>query len=219
MSPDLAFHGAVEAAGTDLPNGYSLVLPPAWVRIPLRRGTEQAVLELADRACKQLPGDFPRDKVTPYRMELLRRLRKGAKEAQSGSGLDLYLPGAGSGASIVAASFIVAEMRMNGGGEVDPVEVLARLVGEGDRTGPFEVAVVDGSVGVRREAIAGGGAAVEAELPSRRVDYIVPVPEDPDRWLAVSFSTLGGGDPSDELADVLVELFDAVVTTFRWSRT
>ncbi|MGH3866440.1 MAG: hypothetical protein ACRDQ4_09950 [Pseudonocardiaceae bacterium] len=47
---------------------------------------------------------------------------------------------------------------------------------------------------------------------------MLPVPADPDRWVVVSFSTLGSGDPNDEHARLLVELFDAMMTTFRWRR-
>lgn len=59
----------------------------------------------------------------------------------------------------------------------------------------------------------GGG-----ELASRRVDYVVPVPADHGRWLGIVFSTLGAGDPEAAIADLFVELFDAMMTTFRWSR-
>jgi hypothetical protein len=32
----------------------------------------------------------------------------------------------------------------------------------------------------------------------------------------VTFSTIGQGRPTDDLADLLVELFDAIMSTFRW---
>ncbi|MGH3816471.1 MAG: hypothetical protein ACRDRE_01680, partial [Pseudonocardiaceae bacterium] len=57
------------------------------------------------------------------------------------------------------------------------------------------------------------------EHASRRVDYLLPVPADPDRWVIVSFSTLGAGDPTDDFAQLLVELFDAIMTTFRWRQS
>jgi hypothetical protein len=31
-----------------------------------------------------------------------------------------------------------------------------------------------------------------------------------------AFSTFGGGDPDDGFAGLLVELFDAIISTFRW---
>jgi hypothetical protein len=48
------------------------------------------------------------------------------------------------------------------------------------------------------------------------VDYTFPIPGDSRRWLAVTFSTPGAGDPGDQVAEALVELFDAIMTTFRW---
>ncbi|MFJ6569835.1 hypothetical protein ACIQNU_20670 [Streptomyces sp. NPDC091292] len=44
------------------------------------------------------------------------------------------------------------------------------------------------------------------------------MPDDPGRWFVAAFSTVGGGDPRDDLADALVEWFDAVMATFRWRR-
>jgi hypothetical protein len=77
---------------------------------------------------------------------------------------------------------------------------------------------LDGALAVRREHIADADRDQGAGLGSRRVEYLVSVPEDPDRWFAAAFSTVGGGDPRDELADALVEWFDAVMATLRWRR-
>jgi hypothetical protein len=49
------------------------------------------------------------------------------------------------------------------------------------------------------------------------VDYAVPVPGAAARWLLVAFSTLGAGDPDDQVARMLVQLFDAMMSTFRWA--
>jgi hypothetical protein len=38
------------------------------------------------------------------------------------------------------------------------------------------------------------------------------------RWVAVYFSTLGGGNPDDQVAALLTTLFDAMMTTFRWAQ-
>ncbi|MDJ0342751.1 hypothetical protein QMK19_23445 [Streptomyces sp. H10-C2] len=59
----------------------------------------------------------------------------------------------------------------------------------------------------RREYVAG---------ESRRVDYVLPVPDAPGRCLAAAFST-PTATADHQLADVMVELFDAVMGTFRWS--
>jgi hypothetical protein len=46
---------------------------------------------------------------------------------------------------------------------------------------------------------------------------VLPVADDPGRWISINFSTPGDGDIDSEFTGVLVELFDAVVGTFRWS--
>lgn len=50
----------------------------------------------------------------------------------------------------------------------------------------------------------------------RRVDYVLAVPGNPGRWLAVVSSTLGAGQPDDQIALLLTSLFDAMMSTFRW---
>lgn len=47
----------------------------------------------------------------------------------------------------------------------------------------------------------------------------LPVPNDPGRWMTVVYSTVGAGRPDDELSDLFVALFDAMMSTFRWSRS
>jgi hypothetical protein len=49
------------------------------------------------------------------------------------------------------------------------------------------------------------------------VDYVLAVPGDADRYLTIAFSTIGGGDPDDAYAIALVDLFDAMMLTWRWS--
>ena len=76
---------------------------------------------------------------------------------------------------------------------------------------------VDGVTAARSEQAAPPDPARGIEYGSRRVDYVVPVPGAPDRWLLAGFSTLGAGDPDDGLARMLVQLFDAIMSTFRWA--
>jgi hypothetical protein len=83
--------------------------------------------------------------------------------------------------------------------------------------GDSVITTVGESMAVRTERIADPEPDEEIEERSRRVDYVVAAPGDPARWLAVAFSTLGGGDPEDDLASALVQLFDAVMSTFRWT--
>lgn len=186
------------------------MLPPNWSRIPLRDGTDEAILRIVDEAVADLPDDLPRDRIPEVRLELVRRLRKAAADARKSGGLDLYLPVQQMRGVTIAASFVVSEVTLAAG--ADPALVLARLLADAEQS---QSAAVDGSVGYRNERVARASGDEGGEYASRRVDYVLAVPEDDTRWVTVGFSTLADGDPKGAFADVLVELFDAVMTTFR----
>lgn len=191
------------------PTGYTLVLPPGWARIPLRRGIDKAITTMLNRSFEGLP----RDQVASLRRELQLRLRELAGRARENCGLDLYVPTERMGEVTATASFVVAELSLVSAQQLDPAMLVARLVAGSEQATAVELA---GTAGTRTEHVAAADFGQEVEHASRRVDYAVPVPADPDRWIIVSFSTLGAGDPTDGFADLLVELFDAIMTTFRW---
>lgn len=165
--------------------------------------------DIIDTACKHLPVNFPRDLVTRYRLEIERRLNVGVNNARKSGGLDFYLPMMEPGGRPIAASFVVGEVTSEG----DPGTFLAAMAaGSGSRS-----TEVGEAPAVRREVIMDAEPQEEVELASRRVDYVAAVPGNHGRWLTISFSTMGGGDPHDELSDATVDLFDAIVTTFSWS--
>ena len=95
------------------------------------------------------------------------------------------------------------------------------LLLSGDTAADMDVSSgeVDGAMAVRRERVEPAAADRGAGMASRRVDYFLAVPGDPARWFVAAFSTVGAGDPRDDLADALVDWFDALMTTFRWSWT
>lgn len=197
------------------PNGYTLVLPPGWQRIPLREGTDDVVKGIVDDTVARLPEDFPRDKASLVRMELTKRLRKAAREARDNAGLDLYLPVREMYGTTVAASFVVAEFAFDSVVEVNPGTVAAKLLATTEGSEPI---IVDDAAGLRTERVADTDPKRGIEIPSRRVDYVLAVPDDPRRWVTVGFSTVADGEPRSDFADALVELFDAIMTTFQWSR-
>jgi hypothetical protein len=190
--------------------GYSLVLPPGWHKIPLRTGTTKAIRSAIKDALASLPRNAPPDKVSPYRMELERRLTQMARQARGNGGIDLYLPIGPVYQAPVAASFLVSELSLE---TVDPSEVTTLLAAEKDT---WQTVTVDDADALRVERTADIATADGADLASRRADYVLPVPGRPGRWLAIAFSTLGGGDPDDDIAKLLTELFDSVMLTFRW---
>ncbi|MFJ5608637.1 hypothetical protein ACIQCJ_04540 [Streptomyces sp. NPDC093221] len=203
------------------PVGYTLVLPPGWARIPLRAGTATALDEKVFRGIERIPAGVPRDEGMAFRAEVRRRVEGMAREARAGGGLDLYVPVKARAGLVVGASFVVAEVAGEWAGEEPGAEaVLGRLVGEERGGAPGEVREVAGTLGVRWEYVEPPALreSEPVETYARHVDYVVPVPrQGAGRWLAVAFSTVGDGDPGSEFTRALAELFDALMTTFRWS--
>jgi hypothetical protein len=188
---------------------YSLVLPPGWARIPIRTGSDAAIQRILDKSFEHVS----RDAVATARRELQAKLSTLAAKAAERNGLDLYLPTERMHGFTVAASFVVGEVVFDLLDTADPAMVVAALVSEQASSEQIDVA---GSPAARAESVHPGGSDAGAEFGARQVDYVIPVPGEVDRWLVATFSTVGQGEPTDALADLLVELFDAIMTTFRW---
>ncbi|MFE2277931.1 hypothetical protein ACFXAE_11870 [Streptomyces sp. NPDC059454] len=210
-----------------VPAGYRLLLPSDWLQIPLRQGTTAEIERaVAAEVFARAPGDVPRDKLTPLRLEVERRLRAVVADAHRTNALEIYLPVRLAGERNLGASIVVSEARLPSrsaadGPDVvvtDPVEVAARLLSKTPGTGvDLSSGEVDGALAVRRDQVMAADPGRGAEMDSRRVDYLVSVPGEPGLWFMAAFSTIGGGDPRDDLAEALVEWFDALMATFRWS--
>ncbi|WAZ23371.1 hypothetical protein STRCI_004710 [Streptomyces cinnabarinus] len=203
--------------------GYRIILPDDWAQIPLRHGTEEAIRSILDDAFSHIPANAPPDSVGPFKRELERRFRAAVAQAQESEALDLYLPVKSTAGVNVGASIVVSESLLpNRGNAAEaqsaPTDVAVQLLSEdGAQDADLSSGELDGALAVRREHIVSADPAKGAELASRRVEYIVSVPDEPDRWFVAAFSTVGGGDPRDDLAEALVEWFDAVMATLRWS--
>jgi hypothetical protein len=211
--------------------GYSLVLPTGWRQIPIQGGTKAAIRAVVDEVLRRFSRGKSRDAMTPYRIELERRLTDMARRVRAAGGRDLYLPIEYVHGVTIAASFVVSQVTL----PEPPPEVTARSGGMvaggvagaaaeavvGYLTSPEggnATAVVAGGVAAARtERVAAPDQAEELPVGSRRVDYLIPVPGQPTRWLVMAFSTIGDGDPEGDFAKLLVELFDAIMLTFRWA--
>lgn len=196
------------------PVGYRVVLPPGWVRIPLREGTERAVDAVLERSFAELPRDSTADVRSEVRSQLLAQAHRARDDGQ---GLDLLLPVELSHGQTIAASAIVAEFAFDGV-SVDPGHVLTALIADAQSTTPI---ALDGASGVRAERVVVADPSRQQGLDSssRRVDYVLAVPNDPGRWVTISFSSFGDGKPDSDFSALLVELFDAIMGTWRWKRT
>jgi hypothetical protein len=201
------------------------------VRIPLGGGTRPALEEKVFRGIERIPPHVPRDQGMAYRAWVRRTVERMAGEARRAGGLDLYVPVRTRRS--LPASFVVAQAGRGEGaaaGPQDPEAALALLAGERRAGAPGEVRRVGDGLAVRWEylrgrdveAQPGNGEAQSDEdqgpvAASRRVDYVLPVPAGLGRWLTVSHSTAGDGDPAGPYAQALTDLFDALMTTFRWA--
>lgn len=194
--------------------GYRVVLPPGWVRIPLREDAGPTVDAILDRSFSELP----RDKYGPIRAELRKKLFAQIEAARRNEGIDLYVPIERMHGQVIAASFIVGLMPSTAVDLPPPEDVLVAFAAESEGASLTEI---DGAGAVRAEKVVAAAPDAnpedESSFGSRRVDYLIAMPQRPDVWLSVSFSTLGDGDPDGEVAALLVELFDAVMSTFRWT--
>ncbi|MEU5140094.1 hypothetical protein [Streptomyces sp. NPDC021139] len=199
------------------PTGFNLVPPPGWDVIPLHTGTKEAMERIVRKSVAQLPAGFPKDDIPKARLKLTQEMRKVVRRASAKGGMTLYLPterlhGVALPVSILASEPIeIPRVRPNSG----PEAVLAALASV---TPGAETRELDGTAALRAERDVPADSAQGVDVAHRRVEYFVPVPDSiPDQYLTFSFSALiaPGSDPA--FYDTLVELFDAVMGTFRWA--
>lgn len=199
-------------------SSYRLVLPPPWTRIPLREGTEAVVTGIVERVAATTPRHVPPDQVGPRKRELARTLLQRARELQEKGGIDLYLPLDTIRGFSVRASFSVSETLPPGADPAAWGDVLGVLSGEAgasrvltagdDRSG------APATEWVRRERVVPGEADRD---PALLVDYTTAVPGAEHVWLVASFSVVGSdAEDPDGTARPFAELFDAIMTTWRW---
>ena len=195
---------------------YHLVLPPAWVRIPLDdRAGERIVLV----AAQQTASVDPRQREAA-RTSMVRLLQHAVRDAQDHGGTDVLLSVGSVGRVPISASCLVSYFPSEGIG----LETLAeQLRGEGDLV---EVVQVAGAPAIRRraerevpfDAHKAVDLAEQLGLPAEQLavpvvhdlSFYVPLPGTQD-LLAFSFTAT-----QPELAEALLELFDAVMSTMRW---
>ncbi|MGI5187009.1 hypothetical protein ACQEVI_02560 [Promicromonospora sp. CA-289599] len=135
----------------------------------------------------------------------------------------VYVPTEPMAGIAVPASIIETELF----GVVGPsaTEVAAGILGEVQESEVQKSTVVDvdGRPGARLAStlMETPGGADRAAAGTRQVTYVVSRDEVEGDWLVLSFSSTfaTGPDsgPSEQLADTLVDFFDAVMATFRWT--
>jgi hypothetical protein len=198
-------------------SAYSIVDIPGWENLSLsmadRGDLDRRIDELAHRS---VPDDVPRDTATPFRKEIRKQLARLTDQArQAGAGL-LCLPTKRMGDIPIPASYTVSEWRDADRDEVEPSQLLDVLAA--NSIFATRLVDIDGQPALREEGVEAADPVSEplATHAGRRVSYTIAAPDDRRAWVVFTFSTLGDGNPEGALADILVELFDAQLTTLRW---
>jgi hypothetical protein len=222
---------------TDPTASFLVVLPPGWARLPAREDDRaelgRIVREVIGRA---LPDDLPRDRAEPLRQEMRKKLTATVVEAGDNGATAVYLPVQPVDGYTPPVSII--ETEVDDESDEAPEQVIAQILAEAlpDRRDQDDPGIreVDGGIAARTETtIRKASPATELpgigdELPvvdDRQVVYTIPVPHRPGRWVLMSFSAISrpsdaegvDAETADRLTDALVMLFDAVMTTFRWT--
>jgi hypothetical protein len=168
-----------------------------------------------DRAVARLPKEVPPDQVAPHRHRLEEELHRQLRAARDNGGIDYYLPTDLMHGQQLNASFVVAAVVPDASAEPELVpKVLAQLLKDPD-TGAVSVG---DTVWTRSESVVKSDPdpLVGTSVAMRRVQYRTAVPDDHRRWVLVTFTTAGDGDVDSDATHLVVELFDAIMSTWRW---
>lgn len=197
---------------------YRLAVPPPWERIRISDDTDARIDQMVEAGMARLPKDVPPDQVGPVRRGLQHRLRTAVAEAAKNGALDIFVPADSWHGFHLGASFVIAQIAPPADPPPEVSEdkyvpaVMAQLLQSSDAT---RVSTAD-SEWVRRMNLRPGETAPGIDVPTVTVDYVTPTPDDLGTWTAVSYSTVGDGDPDSETTRLSVELFDAIMSTWIW---
>lgn len=200
---------------------YRLVLPRPWVRVPVGQGTESRVRRLVEAQARAFPKEVSPDEVGPWKRNMERQLVTKIKSSAEYGGIDFYLPADAMGGILVGASFVVSgisplvRLPNDTPGDAAVGAVLAELIGAQPNS---RLVSVGGQAWVRTQAVLepDEAKAPGVDVPMVAVSYVTALPDDPQKWVLVEFSGTGDGDPRSDATVLIVELFDAIMTTWRW---
>jgi hypothetical protein len=194
---------------------FVIALPPGWSRLPVRED-ERPKLDAMIEAivAEALPASLPRDTAEPWRGELRKRLAGAAAEARDSGATAVYLPTRSVDGFTPPVSLVETEVEDDGLASAD--DVIAAVLDDPAIDATEET--VDDARAVRTDTTTTRvqESADWPEVTTRQIVYTIGVPHREGRWVVMSFSAISGDNPSQDLSDALVLLFDALMTTFRW---
>jgi hypothetical protein len=194
------------------PTDYRLLLPEGWFRVRIEPELrERSVDALINRQFEGV------DNAPHIKQQLRDSLLAQATAAFQDGGIELYLSLQKAGALTIPASLLITLLPQKSDGQLTAQDIAVRLSADED----LEVSVVEFSSGpaVRTRRSTGQSdcpappnmpGAPDETLPAVTLDYQLPIPA-ADAWLLLTFST-----PLVQIADAMVELFDAVAASLAW---
>ncbi|POX57147.1 hypothetical protein C3489_02225 [Streptomyces sp. Ru71] len=183
------------------PEDYSLIVPDGWFRIPLEPDQwKSSIRAFTDRVFDG------RDDAVVLKRELSRSLRERAEAGYRNGGVELYVSTASVGPVPLAASLLVSV--------VPPGEEIGSAVTgkrRAQEVSTVQLPFAGTATRRRRRVIPEAEEASGNQLPVTTVDYAVRVPLT-SASLLLTFST-----PLDPFADAMVDLFEAIAKSLRWT--
>ncbi|MFE7506892.1 hypothetical protein [Promicromonospora sp. NPDC057488] len=214
MTADRRETGPADGKPTDK---WAFLLPAGWARFPTGDGRGHQLDDAVDQVvARTFPDPFPdpaaRADADSHRKVLRDSLREAFGAAGTGA---VYLPTATMAGMAIPASIV--ETELFGVVGQSPVEVAASILGDAhEESSSVEL---DGRPGVRLASTVGEVAWADGRpvAGTRQVTYVVSRDEAAGDWLVLSFGAVWDTPGTERLAGVLVEFFDAVMATFRWT--
>lgn len=196
----------------EAPRSYRIILPPAWVRIPVGTGTDEAINALLDA---QFAG-LPMDKYGPRRSRLEKGLRETADGARSTGGIDLVFPAGTPWQVPVSAGIVVSRSRAVERMIGSPAELLTAIA-----SGQPDATLVETGAGVAVRSFVDhrdGQTTASTDVAKLfSMNYTWLIPELPDELLIASFSV--SGETNDDYAPIvtaLTTLVDVMLQSVTW---
>ncbi|MFD3821823.1 hypothetical protein [Streptomyces sp. NPDC058625] len=189
------------------PKDYNLVVPDGWFKLSLDPELrDRHIIALAEHQFRGI------DHAPLLKDQVMRELRKTAKDAYRAGGLELYLSTLQVGPLPLSSSLLISFPVPGTMPESSSTqEVAGALSRRGADARVVTLTAAGRAVREFRAESASPSTQLGNELPTTTVKYYVPVPAT-DEWLILSFST-----PLDPLAHQMTGLFDAVANTLHWS--
>jgi hypothetical protein len=192
---------------------WAFLLPPGWARFPTGKGRRQELDDVVEQVvARAYPGQGPDDAAAAHGQGLRDSLRRAFSTAGPGA---VYLPTEPMAGMTVPAS--ITEVEIFGQVGRSPIEVAASVLGDAyEESAPVEL---DGRPGVRVAGTLRGPSREghRPEVSTRQVTYVVSRDDADGDWLVLSFDAVANSPGTERLAEVLVDFFDAVMATFRWT--